>query len=369
MAARPYRNMRVDELDRLFAEAPQNAARLHAILTELGLRSTSRALDLKRRLQTHLANGPLSQSSEQATVVPKEQPRPARTPPRRDDEAGAAGEMDAQEAEPNRQQFRAERPMDATSMSQQPATAPGSPKPELSPAQHGVSQLIDYVRVLIELADKPVWSLASYNNVALHEDYLRNRIGIRHDLTDADGPVYLKIDRLRRTDPPEPPSEVANWLTVGRDPLKEPVVQSLRTTVMAAQEAERLIAEGTIDRADVTNTLKPKPGENLRDVVLRLERFPETKTKIEHYIARTWIDWAQAERPRCETIDIYDRLFSVQQALKLEGADRPLEIVWGMGVARWKMPPNELDHPLVEQLVELELDELDPDRETAGAAS
>jgi hypothetical protein len=95
MAARPYRNMRVDELDRLFAEAPQNAARLHAILTELGFRSTSRALDLKRRLQTHLANGQLSHSSEQATVVPKEQPRPARTPPQRDNEAGAAGEMDA----------------------------------------------------------------------------------------------------------------------------------------------------------------------------------------------------------------------------------------------------------------------------------
>ena len=27
-----------------------------------------------------------------------------------------------------------------------------------------------------------------------------------------------------------------------------------------------------------------------------------------------------------------------------------------MGIARWKVPPNELDHPLVEQLVELELD-------------
>ena len=357
MAARPYRNMRVDELDRLFAEAPQNAARLHAILTELGFRSTSRALNLKRRLQTHLANGQLSHSSEQATDAPKEQPRPARKPPQRDDEAGAAGEMDAQEAGPNRQEFHAERPMDATPMNHQPATAPGSPKPELSPAQRGVSQLIDYVRVLIELADKPVWSLASYNNVALHEDYLRNRIGIRHDLTDTDGPVYLKVDRLRRTDPPEPPPEAANWLTVGRDPFREPVVQSLRTTVMPAREADRLIAEGAVDSADVTKTLKPKPGEDLRDVVLRLDRFPEAKAKIEQYVARAWTEWAQAERPRRETIDIYDRLFSVQQALKLEGADRPLEIVWGMGVARWKVPPNELDHPLVEQLVELELDE------------
>src|ERR1019366_6806852 len=49
--------------------------------------------------------------------------------------------------------------------------------------------------------------------------------------------------------------------------------------------------------------------------------------------------------------------FSLQQALKLEGADRPLEVVWGMGVARWKLPPHELNHPIVEQLVELELDD------------
>ncbi len=126
---------------------------------------------------------------------------------------------------------------------------------------------------------------------------------------------------------------------------------------MAAQEAERLIADGSVDRADVTKTLKPKPGEDLRDVGLRLERFPKVKATIEYYIARTWTEWAQAERPRRESIDIYDRLFSVQQAVKLEGADRPVEIVWGIGVARWKVPPHELDHPIVEQLVELELDE------------
>ena len=126
---------------------------------------------------------------------------------------------------------------------------------------------------------------------------------------------------------------------------------------MPAAEAERLIAQGVVDRDDVTKTLKPKPGEELRDVVLRLDRFPEAKEKIEDYIAQAWTQWAEAERPRRETIDIYDRLFSLQQALKLEGSDRPLEVVLGMGVARWKVPPNELDHPIVEQLVELELDD------------
>ena len=81
------------------------------------------------------------------------------------------------------------------------------------------------MRVLIELSDKPVWSLASYGNVVLHEEDLRDRVGIRHDLPDIDGSIYVKIDRLRRTDPPEPPAAAKDWLTIGRDPFKEPVIQ------------------------------------------------------------------------------------------------------------------------------------------------
>ena len=228
---------------------------------------------------------------------------------------------------------------------------------ELSPGQRGVTQLIEYVCKLVELNEKPVWSLSGYGNLVLHESDLRNRIGIRHDLSDADGAIYLKVDRLRRTEPPEPPAAVKDWLTVGPDPFTAPVVQALRTMVMTAAEAEKLLARGAVGREDVAKTLKPRPGEDLKDVILRLDRFPEIKAQIETYVAQTWAEWAQTERPRRETIAIYDRVFSLQQALKHEGSDRPLEVVWGMGVARWKVPPNELDHPLVEQLVELELDE------------
>jgi very-short-patch-repair endonuclease len=220
-----------------------------------------------------------------------------------------------------------------------------------------VSQLIDYVRVLIELSDKAVWSLASYNNLILHEEYLRNRIGIRHDLSDNDGPIHLKVDRLRRTDPPNPSPDIEGWLTVARDPFSEPAVQSLRTVVMTAAEAAKLVESGSIDPTDVSSTLKPKPGEELRDVIQGLDRFPDTQQKVERYLTSEWREWAKSECPRRETIDIYDRLFSLQQAMKIGGSDKPLEIVWGMGVARWKVPPNELDHPLVEQLVELELDD------------
>ena len=170
-------------------------------------------------------------------------------------------------------------------------------RPALSPAQRGVSQLLDYVRVLIQLSDKAVWSLGSYGNLVLHEDHLRNRVGIRHDLPDTDGPVFLTVDRLRRIDPPDPPGVARDWLTVSRDPFKESIVQSIRTTVMSGAEAAKLIREGAVDAADVTTTLKPKAGEDLRDVILRLDRFPEAKAKVREYVTKSWTEWAQAEPP------------------------------------------------------------------------
>ena len=359
MDARPFQKMRVDELDHLFAEAPHDVDRLRAILAELGFRSTNRALELKRRLEEHLrvrpADSPggaaVASNSEPSSVTPVP-PEPAQ----RDDLH--SGQADGpQQPSSVRLESRGER-RSGEAMSHSDGTdQTGSRGPELSAEQRGVSQLIDYVRVLIELSDKAVWSLASYNNLVLHEDHLRNRIGIRHDLTDADGSIYLKVDRLRRTDPPEPSPDIASWLTVARDPFSQPVVQSLRTTVMTAAEEAKLVTSGFIDPTDVSNTLKPKPGVELRDVILRLDRFPDTKESIERYLTGEWSDWAQGERPRRETIDIYDRLFSLQQAMKIGGLDKPLEVVWGLGVARWKVPPNELDHPIIEQLVELELDE------------
>jgi len=356
--------MKVDELDRIFSSAPHNKVLARAVLEELAFRSTSKALDLKQRIENHFKSGSvlIGLATEPSTKAPPSKilnATPTSLPP----ETGILDQNDASEETTAKVE-----PIDLDTGEAEPPSQPAtyipasqhltaSTKPALTPAQVGVTQLIEYVRVLVELADKPVWSLASYQNVVLHEEDLRNRIGIRHDLTDVDGPIYLKIDRLRRIDPPEPPLTAMDWLTVSKDPFKEPVVEFLRTAVMAGTDAERLITEGKADPLDVTKSLKPKPGADLRDVVLRLDRFPDAKAEVDTYINQTWSQWSQDERPRRETIDIYDRLFSLQQALKLEGSDKPLEVVWGMGVARWKLPPHELDHPLVEQLVELELDE------------
>ncbi|MPZ36181.1 MAG: AAA family ATPase [Rhodospirillales bacterium] len=369
MAARAYRQLKIDEIEQLLKRSTPDQAMLQAVFEELGCRSTAKARELKRRVEALLKVEPAATKksvAEAKTHVsqPREQEPnqapgdlPAGWPTRSPAEPAAKISLDGVTARPRQQQpLRAESPSPQQPTEPRPRPMPETPKRELTPEQARVTQVIDYVCTLVELGDKPVWSLASYKNLLLHEAELRNRIGIRHDLSDEDGPVYLKVDRLQRIDPPEPPPAARDWITVGREPTKEPVVQTLRTAVMNVTEVARLVQEGKVDPIDVTNTLKPKPGEDLKDVILRLDRFSEAKEAIEAYVGEAWRDWAQAEAPRRETIAIYDGLFSLQQALRFEGAEKPLEVVWGMGVGRWKLPPNELDHPLVEQLVELELD-------------
>lgn len=100
---------------------------------------------------------------------------------------------------------------------------------------------------------------------------------------------------MRRIDPTEPPPAAKDWLTIGRDPFKEPVVQSLRTVVVAAAEAANLLSEGIVAPADIAPTVKPKPGHDLRDVVLRLGKFPEIEKEIQNYISQTWAQRAEAD--------------------------------------------------------------------------
>ncbi len=64
-----------------------------------------------------------------------------------------------------------------------------------------------------------------------------------------------------------------------------------------------------------------------------------------------------SERPRRETIKIYDDFFSLQQSIRSLDGERGLEAVWGIGMARWRLEDGHtVDHPLIEQLVEIDID-------------
>jgi hypothetical protein len=87
-------------------------------------------------------------------------------------------------------------------------------------------ELLEYVEELVRQSVRPVFALGDYNSVLYYESNLKDHVGIHHDLEDEDGPIWLKIDRLKRVDPPLAPVSIREWLTLSRDPFREPVIET-----------------------------------------------------------------------------------------------------------------------------------------------
>jgi very-short-patch-repair endonuclease len=221
-----------------------------------------------------------------------------------------------------------------------------------------LSGLLEYVEHMARLTEKTIFSIREHKNLCYFEHQLQGRIGVHHDIMDDAGPVWLKIDRLQRIDPPEVPEALRPWLIVGRDPERYPQVHQLRMETMHAREGAAFVATGVVAEDDVVPALKQSPfGSNMVDVTLRLDRLPEVREAVERYLEGPWKTWSEAEKPRRETIAIYERFFSLKQAIQSEGTEHPIELVWGAGIAVWKPDGPTIEHPLIEALVEIELEE------------
>jgi hypothetical protein len=217
--------------------------------------------------------------------------------------------------------------------------------------------LVEYVEQVHRLSERVVTRLQDYRDLVLHETDLKGREGVQHDLIEGGEAIWLKIDRLRRTEPPQPPAEISDWITVSRDPDKPVGRINEKTRTVTLQDAERLVAEGLVLADDVLKPPKASDdGVQRRDVILRLQQQPGVAQAITNYVEGPWRSWAERERPRREMIAIYERLFALEQSFEAAGGESAKELVWGLGLLRWHQPSVVIDHCLIEQLVEIEVD-------------
>src|SRR5262249_30279247 len=89
-----------------------------------------------------------------------------------------------------------------------------------------------------------------------------------------------------------------------------------------------------------------------------LARADATKA-LEEYTG-LWKAWAEEERLRRLTIDLYSDVFSLKHQLGAEETVKPLEFVWGVGVSFWQLnfkgTTVAFEYPLLTQAVEIALD-------------
>jgi very-short-patch-repair endonuclease len=224
-------------------------------------------------------------------------------------------------------------------------------------SQKRIRDLLNYVHHLGALNQRPAFKVEDYQQAMISEHHTKGRVGIQHNIIDNEGePIWLRIERLIRNPPPPPNQLIEAWILVKNDPECPMIVQDKIIKPMGRKEAEDLLGSSSISESDISDNLNDI---NFKDVILTLNNQPEIKASIESYLNEQWALWSSEEKPRRETIKIYDALFGLQQLIETQGEDQPLELIWGLGVSRWLCEGYAIDHPLLEKPVEIEFDSKD----------
>ncbi|CCE00369.1 helicase [Bradyrhizobium sp. STM 3809] len=228
--------------------------------------------------------------------------------------------------------------------------------PAIAPLQNVLGDLAETIRrdarIVERLSDH---QLADGRRFAFHQHELENLPGITLNTFDADGPVWLAVEHLTAVGPPDIDSDIRMWIDVSSDPDRRPLVRQRVTITVPAEEKERLVASGQACAEHCAPAGERSASPGLWTVRLHLEQRPDVVERLDRYLAGSWAAWAAAERPRRRTIVLHRRLGELARLKGPGRNDANHEIVWGIGVSRWRRHGRDLDLPLLERLVEIEV--------------
>jgi very-short-patch-repair endonuclease len=192
-----------------------------------------------------------------------------------------------------------------------------------------VLELLTYIEQVEKLKIRPVFTVpAEY--FAAHQAELKGLPGIRFNIQADDEDVWLSIPRLKEIPPPQLDEKLSASVTLHRSPMNAPQLSSAIAFSGPSETPEQ-----------------SRPRTNVHE-------------QFDRYVENQWTPWATAELPRRKTIQRYNQLFALHQAIASDGAETPVELVWGIGVALWKREGgrNTLRYPLITQACEITLNRL-----------
>lgn len=212
---------------------------------------------------------------------------------------------------------------------------------------HGLlSKLLDYVLEQDKEVDPRGFKLAGYKGFLKGKPDLQGLPGVDFDIKTEGDHTWLRVGRLEAKSPPALSDDrMTGLIVVGDDPsgpvpsVNEPAFRQRLLPALQKLPAEQ----------------RPAFEAKSRDQLL---------AQLAQYTP-LWTAWAEGEKPRRKTISLYGDLFSIKHQLESEETAKPHELVWGIGVAAWKLAYEErsgkstveYQYPLLTQAVELALDE------------
>ena len=209
-----------------------------------------------------------------------------------------------------------------------------------------LTKLLDYVLEQDKDIDPRGFRLSGLKGFVRGKPDLQGLPGVDFDIKTEGDHTWLRVQRLE-TNPPPPLTDdkFKGLIIVDADPTGQPprfnekAFKHRLATASAGKSSEEISAIETRGHAAVDRTI------------------------AEYTLL--WTAWAEGEKPRLKTISLYGDLFAIKHQLESEETARPLELVWGVGVAAWKLSYEartgtssvDFQYPLLTQAVEVSLDE------------
>jgi len=221
--------------------------------------------------------------------------------------------------------------------------------------------VLGYLAEVVKLNEPVVRRVADYRSgddagFVLHQHELDGLPGITLNSFDDGGPVWLRVERLQKIEPPTVDSDLAVWIEVSPDPDRPPSIRESVMVTVDGAEKDRLVEAKQARAVDLEPAINPDRRHcNIFNVRLRLADDPGLAARLDAYVAGPWTMWAQTEKPRRRTMAIHARLLDVLRGG--DPTDRSDEMVWGIGVSRWRRDGNEIVLPVLERSVAIEAGE------------
>lgn len=198
----------------------------------------------------------------------------------------------------------------------------------MAPTSQRVIDLLSYIEEVEKLRTKPAFSVPT-EFFAVYQQDLEDLPEVRLNTQLEGDDVWLTVARLQEVAAPIPEENLRPWITLSNSPEKKPGLKTECSFSEARKEVTRY----------------------------QLSEHPEIKAHFDGYMENQWEPWAAAECPRRKTIAVYNKLFTLQQAIASEGSETPIELVWGLGYSTWKKEgqSNTVKSPLLTQACEITL--------------
>jgi very-short-patch-repair endonuclease len=209
-----------------------------------------------------------------------------------------------------------------------------------------LTKLLDYIEEQAKDIDPRAFRLGNIRDFLKSRGDLVGLPGVSFDINVEGDHLWLRVDRLEAHRPPPLDHKVKGLLRVSDDPDGQPP---------------------GIDHAAVGARLAQASRGKGSNETLELER--RTHAELEQALASyslLWNAWSAGERPRRKTIQLYGQLFAIKHQLEAEETASPTELLWGVGIATWKLKWQEsaeqvtevdFEFPLLTQQMEIGFDE------------